>query len=52
MSRRYCAQQDRSLSRGSTSRKIRQSPPTKGEDRLIPFLASLVAEDLSPKTVK
>jgi hypothetical protein len=32
-------------------RKIRQSPPTEGEDRLIPFLASLVAEDLSPKTV-
>ena len=32
-------------------RKIRQPPPTEGEDRLIPFLASLVAEDLSPKTV-
>ena len=32
-------------------RKIRQSPPTEGQDRLIPFLASLVAEDLSPKTV-
>ena len=32
-------------------RKIRQPPPTQGEDRLIPFLASLVAEDLSPKTV-
>ena len=25
--------------------------PTEGEDRLTPFLASLVAEDLSPKTV-
>jgi hypothetical protein len=32
-------------------REIRQSRPTDGEDRLIPFLASLVAEDLSPKTV-
>ena len=32
-------------------RKIRQPSPTEGEDRLIPFLASLVAEDLSPKTV-
>ena len=32
-------------------RKIRQPPPTEEEDRLIPFLASLVAEDLSPKTV-
>jgi site-specific recombinase XerD len=32
-------------------RNIRQSPPTEGEDRLIPFLASLVAEDLSPRTV-
>ena len=32
-------------------RKIRKPPPTHGEDRLIPFLASLVAEDLSPKTV-
>jgi site-specific recombinase XerD len=32
-------------------RKIRQLPPTEGEDRLIPFLASLVAEDLSPNTV-
>ena len=32
-------------------RKIRQPPPTEGEDRLTPFLASLVAEDLSPKTV-
>jgi hypothetical protein len=32
-------------------RKIRQSPPTRGEDRLIPFLASLVAEDVGPKTV-
>ena len=32
-------------------RKIRQPPQTDGEDRLIPFLASLVAEDLSPKTV-
>jgi hypothetical protein len=32
-------------------RRIQQSPPTEGEDRLIPFLASLVAEDLSPKTV-
>jgi hypothetical protein len=35
----------------STLRKIRQPPPTQGEDRLIPFLASLVAEDLSPNTV-
>jgi len=32
-------------------RKLRQRPPTEGEDRLISFLASLVAEDLSPKTV-
>ena len=32
-------------------RKIRQPPPTQGEDRLIPFLASLVADDLSPNTV-
>ena len=32
-------------------RKIRQLPSTEGEDRLIPFFASLVAEDLSPKTV-
>ena len=32
-------------------RKIRQPPPIQGEDRLIPFLASLVAEDLSPKSV-
>jgi hypothetical protein len=28
-------------------RKIRQSPPTEGKDRLIHFLASLVAEDFS-----
>jgi hypothetical protein len=32
-------------------RKIRQSPAAEGEDRLIPFLASLVAEDPSPKTI-
>ena len=28
-----------------------EAAPTEGEDRLIPFFASLVAEDLSPKTV-
>jgi integrase/recombinase XerC len=32
-------------------RKIRRTPPTEGEDRLTSFLASLRAEDLSPRTV-
>jgi site-specific recombinase XerD len=32
-------------------RKIQRPPPTEGEDRLTPFLASLGAEDLSPRTI-